>query len=251
MAYTLYGAPDNASLIIRIALEEMGLAYASYWVNRAENEQSTPAFLGLNPQGLLPVLLSDDLHEPLFETGAILLWLVQKHGALWPKQAGDMGTALKWLFFLSNTLHADLRALFYTERYVLDASLVPALRQGLRQRVMGHFALLEQEIAHRQGTWLLGSDFTVCDVYLAMCARWARLYPKADPIPHPMFANLPHVMALLRQFELRAAVQKSLALEGLIQQDACCFSLPQVPAARLQAIIGSQETRANEPDTSL
>ena len=175
MAYTLYCAPDNASFIIRMALEEMGLPYESRWVDRSQGEQSSPDFLGLNPQGLLPVLVSEDLREPLFETGAILLWLAQKHQALWPEQSADHGAALKWLFFLSNTLHADLRALFYTHRYLPDARLVPPLREGLRARVMTHFTLLDREMLGRRSPWLLGSALTVCDLYVAMCARWARL----------------------------------------------------------------------------
>ena len=239
MSYTLYCAPDNASLIIRMALEEMGLPYESHWVDRSHNEQSSPAFLGLNPQGLLPVLVSEDLQEPLFETGAIVLWLVQKHQALWPTSASQTGAALKWLFFISNTLHADLRALFYTERYVPDARLIPALRQGLRTRVMAHFSLLDQEIARHGGGCLLGDALTVCDIYLCMCARWARLYPRGDAMPSHAFAALPHVSALLVQFEHRPSVQKALALEGLTQADGRCFSLPSVPQAQLQAIMGT------------
>lgn len=239
MAYTLYYAPDNASLIIRMALEEMGLAYTAHRVDRSKSEQSSPAFMGMNPQGLLPVLVSEDLQEPLFETGAILLWLAQKHQALWPDQAAATGTALKWLFFISNTLHADLRALFYTERYLADATSIPVLRQGLRPRVLAHLGLLDQEIAKNGGTFLLGDRLSVCDLYIALCARWARLYPRGDAMAPNAFATLPHLGALLAEVERRPAVQKALALEGLTQADGCSFSLPQVPQAQLNAIVGT------------
>jgi glutathione S-transferase len=249
MAYTLYCAPDNASFIVRMALEEMGLPYESRWVDRSQGEQSSPTFLGLNPQGLLPVLVSDDLREPLFETGAILLWLAQKHQALWPEQAAETGAALKWLFFLSNTLHADLRALFYTHRYLPDARLVPPLREGLRGRVIKHFALLDREIAERGGPWLLGQTFTVCDLYAAMCARWARLYPLGDAMPQDAFNSLVQVSALATHIENRPAVRKALALEGLTQPDGACFSAPRVPQARLQAITGTADAPVPPPDT--
>lgn len=238
MSYVLYCAPDNASFIIRMALEEMGLPYDTRWVDRSQGEQSSPAFLGLNPQGLLPVLVSEDLHEPLFETGAILLWLAQKHRLLWPDHSAETGSALKWLFFLSNTLHADLRALFYTHRYLPDARLIPSLREGLRTRVMAHFTLLDQEMAGH-GPWLLGPSLTVCDLYAAMCARWARIYPLGDAMPIDAFASLPHVTALLARVEQRPAIRRVLALEGLNQPDSACFSAPRVPQERLQAITGT------------
>ena len=78
----LHYAPDNASLCIRLALEELGLPYETVLVNRATHAQRSPAYLALNPNGLIPVLETPD--GPLFETGAILLWLADTHGGLRP-----------------------------------------------------------------------------------------------------------------------------------------------------------------------
>ncbi|MCB1329029.1 MAG: glutathione S-transferase N-terminal domain-containing protein, partial [Maritimibacter sp.] len=69
----LHYAPDNASLIIRIALEELGLPYETRLVDRQAEAQKSPAYLALNPQGLIPVLETPE--GPIFETAAILLWL--------------------------------------------------------------------------------------------------------------------------------------------------------------------------------
>ncbi|BDY15502.1 hypothetical protein Sulfitobl28_14720 [Sulfitobacter pontiacus] len=79
--YTLHYAPDNASLIIRLALEAQGVAYDTCLVDRAAQGQSAPAYRALNPHGLIPALQTPD--GPLFETGAILLWLADRHGG-WP-----------------------------------------------------------------------------------------------------------------------------------------------------------------------
>ena len=78
--YVLHYAPDNASLIVRLALEELGVPYRTTLVDRATRQQDSAAFRALNPAGLIPVLETPD--GPLSETGAILLWLVERHGAL-------------------------------------------------------------------------------------------------------------------------------------------------------------------------
>ena len=76
--YTLHYAPDNASLIIRLALEAQGVAYDTCLVDRAAQGQSAPAYRALNPHGLIPALQTPD--GPMFETGAILLWLARGAG---------------------------------------------------------------------------------------------------------------------------------------------------------------------------
>ncbi|MEO0904761.1 MAG: glutathione S-transferase, partial [Pseudomonadota bacterium] len=108
----LHYAPDNASLCVRLALEELGLPYETVLVDRSQMAQKADAFLALNPNGLIPVLETAD--GPIFETAAILLWLAEREGRLMPA----VGTpahmhAIQWIIWLSNTLHPDLRMMFY------------------------------------------------------------------------------------------------------------------------------------------
>jgi glutathione S-transferase len=181
--------------------------------------------LRFNPQGLLPVLVDPGQDEPLFETAAILLHLADTHQALQPPPAAR-GRLLKWLFFLSNTLHADLRALFYSERYVATDSAIAALRNALHRRVTEHCALLEAEMVRHQGPYVLGAHIGVCDFYLAACIRWAQLYPHGDALPSAQLARYPRLMAMLRTLEQRPSVQKAYALEGM---DGSVFTAPNYP----------------------
>jgi len=80
MTYVLHYAPDNASMIFRLALEHLGVAYQTALVDRAAGGQNAAAYLALNPNGLIPVL--ETPQGPIFETGAILLWLGDTHGGL-------------------------------------------------------------------------------------------------------------------------------------------------------------------------
>ena len=225
MFYTLFYSPDSANIVVRMVLEELALPYEALDVNRTQEGQRSPEFLRFNPQGLLPVLVDPAQDEPLFETAAILLHLADTHQALQPPPAAR-GRLLKWLFFLSNTLHADLRALFYSERYVATDSAIAALRNALHRRVTEHCALLEAEMVRHQGPYVSGAHIGVCDFYLAACIRWAQLYPRGDALPLAQLAQWPRLLAMLRALEQRPAVQKAYALEGM---EGAVFSAPNYP----------------------
>jgi Glutathione S-transferase, N-terminal domain len=77
--YTLFYVPDSANLVVRIALEELGASFAALLVEGAGAASRDAAFLALNPQGLVPVLVDSHQDEPLFETAAILLHLSEQH----------------------------------------------------------------------------------------------------------------------------------------------------------------------------
>jgi glutathione S-transferase len=214
VTYVLYWCPDNANLIVRMALEELAAPYRAVPVDRAAGELRGAAYLTKNPQGLLPVLVDPEQDAPLFETGAILLHLADRHGRLLPEGAGR-GRCLKWLFFLSNTLHADLRCMFHSDRYVADPAAIPALRGALRGRIARHFALLDAEIGRSGGPWLLGDEPTICDIYLAVCARWAVLYPVGHAVPADTIASNTRLAALLRALEQRPAIRRACEQEGI------------------------------------
>ena len=212
--YRLHYAPDNASLIVRLALEEMRLPYATTLVDRTRAEQRGAAYRALNPHGLIPVL--ETPQGPLFETGAILLWLADTHGAMAPaRDHPDRGGFLKWLFFTANTLHTELRMLFYAPVY---AGPDPAVRDALRgqtvARLRGHLARLDS-MAGDAPAWLDPDRPSVLCYYIACLMRWAALYPRDfdrgwyDP------AHTPALLRMIANLEPRPAVQAADTAEGL------------------------------------
>lgn len=233
MTLRLHWSPDSANLVVRMALEELGLGYAAVRVDRARGGLGAPAFLRLNPQGLLPVLEDGEL--VLFETGAILLHLADRAGRLGPEgpdaRAPQARAAfLGWLFYLSNTLHADLRAAFYSRRYVDRDEIVPALRAGLARRVAGHCALLEAQVGPEG--WLVGDAPTLVDLYLAACLRWARLYPSAAPVLGDLEA-WPRLGAALAALEARPGVARAFAAEHIGGRPLTAPAPPDLPAAEI------------------
>ena len=233
MTLRLHWSPDSANIVIRIALEELGLAFEPVRVNRAAGELKQPEYLKLNPQGLLPVLEDGDL--VLFETGAILLHLADRTGRLGPegpdaREPQARAAFLKWLFYLSNTVHADLRAAFYSSRYVSDAAAIPALRAGLAERFRQHMALIDGVLGVTG--WLAGGTPTLADFYLAACLRWAQIYPGGaaliawDDIPA-------RLREMLRATELRPAVSRAFASEHITGRPLTAPAPPDLPAGEV------------------
>ncbi|MCE8007937.1 glutathione S-transferase family protein [Aestuariivita sp.] len=214
MPYVLHYAPDNASLIIRLALEEMGLPYRTALVDRAKEGQRKPDYLRLNPNGLIPVL--ETPHGPIFETGAILLWLADTHGQMAPGPTHcDRAAFLKWLFFVSNTLHADLRITFYPHRYAGPSKSHHAtMRRAVQARLRTHLAHLEA-LAKEPCRFLGSAAPSVLDYYLAACLRWMALYPADQDRGWFSLADTPHLGTLLLRLETRPAVAAATDAEGL------------------------------------
>mgnify|MGYP000445225555 CR=1 FL=1 len=229
--YRLHGSPDSANYVVRMVLEELGQPYDYVPVDRLVSEQKSARYRRLNPQGLIPVLEVPGQDAPMFETGAILLFLADRHGALAPEPSSPArGRFLKWLFFISNTLHSDLRISFRVKRYLADESRHALFSQTLTERIAASLAHLDAEIAATGGPYLLGKSLTCADFYLAACARWAQVYPGTG---RWTLEKTPHLRALLRHLETRPSVEtasRKEQIEGEPFTDPRAASLPGATA---------------------
>lgn len=88
---------------VSIMLEECALPYRVHPVNIGKGEQFTPEFLALNPNNRIPAIVDgegpDGKPLPLFESGAILIYLAEKTGKLVPKSPRGRLICLQWLMF--------------------------------------------------------------------------------------------------------------------------------------------------------
>ncbi|MEE8535671.1 MAG: glutathione S-transferase N-terminal domain-containing protein, partial [Kiloniellales bacterium] len=99
----LYSATTPNGQKIHIMLEETGLAYKVIWVDIDRGDQFKPAFLKISPNNKIPALVDSEGPDgqpiSLFESGAILIYLAEKAGALLPKEARSRYKTLEWLMF--------------------------------------------------------------------------------------------------------------------------------------------------------
>ncbi|MDP3263759.1 MAG: glutathione S-transferase [Tabrizicola sp.] len=217
--YTLHYAPDNASLIIRLVLDGAGIPYRTALVDRRTRQQDSAEYRALNPAGLIPTLITP--HGPISETGAILLWLADTHG-LGPKPADpDRLPFLKWLFFLSNTAHADLRQMFYPHLYCpVDAH--PAHAEIMTARMNRHFALLDKAAAEHPTLFAPPRPLAA---YTITLARWCVLYTDTAK-PWFSLTDYPTLRGLAEAQERRVETPVIARAEGL---GPAPFTDPQDP----------------------
>jgi len=211
MNLTLHHAPDFASTIVRIALEELELPHTLAIVDFDAGSHHSPEYRRINPVGLIPALETDA--GPMFETAAILLWLVDKTGRLGPgPDDPDRGAFLSWLFFTSNALHTAALAMFYPHRPAGEAN-TDAARTAAHDQVIARLGLIESLIATQQPRWLSAQHPGVLGFYIGVLIRWLTSLP-----PEPFridLADFPNLRAVLAAHESRPSVQRVAADEGL------------------------------------
>ncbi len=95
----LYTAATPNGWKASIALEELGLPYELKAIALDKNEQKTPEFLEINPNGRIPAIIDRDADITVFESGAILQYLAEKTGKLMPSDPKGKYSVIQWLMF--------------------------------------------------------------------------------------------------------------------------------------------------------
>lgn len=205
----LHYAPDNASLIIRLVLEELGKPYDTVLVDRSANAQHSAAYLKINPMGTIPAL--ETPNGVVFETAAILLWLVDRAGRMAPTvDSPDRGAFLSWMMVASNGMQNDLRQHFYAERFT--AGPLEDHRAIVSKRLHAHLDRFE-ELLGEGHAWFGADDPTALDYYVAVPLRWCALYLQNESWFE--LTNWPRLHSLAKRIESRPAMQAAMAAEGL------------------------------------
>jgi GST-like protein len=99
----LYSLPTPNGIKVSVMLEETGLPYEPHRVDFDARDQQSPEFLSLNPYGKIPAIIDpngpDGKPCPLFESGAILLYLADKTGRFMPRSVAGRYETIQWLMF--------------------------------------------------------------------------------------------------------------------------------------------------------
>ena len=157
--------------------------------------------------------------EPVFETAAILLHLAERHNAMAPAPTDPKRAAfLKWLFFMSNTVHADFRLLVYPHKHTSESGCAD-LQRGAEQRIAHAFSILDDAAQEWSGP---ADAPTIMDYYVVTMMRWCVLYPSKNQTWFNIGAY-PTLHALAKSIETRPAVRAAIQAEGLNETP---FSLP-------------------------
>lgn len=207
--YTLYYSPASASMVVHLALLEIGVPYRLERVDLHAGGQRQPGYLKLNPEGVVPTLVTDG--EPVTESAALLMALAERHpdAHLAPiPGSAERAAWYQWIVYL-NTLAATYRLWFYPAD--LGASEHPsAVRDALRRKIEGAWDRLEHHVTAAGGPYLMGREFSGADLYLTMLMRWSRKMPRPA-------TQWPALKALADRVRERRSWKKLYELEGLTE----------------------------------
>ncbi len=162
----------------------------------APHNTASPAFVALNPQAQIPVMQDGDLI--LTESMAIALYLARRYGgALGPQTPDEDGEALQWAFLAISAVEGPALDILYPYQFGTAATPEGAAKIAAATQALARpLARIE---AHLQGRdWLMGGRFTVADICLAECLRYAQPHP-------PALAAYPAIRGWLARCQARPA----------------------------------------------
>ena len=206
----LYSLPTPNGVKVSIMLEEIGLPYEVHLVDFNKDDQKTPEFLSLNPNGKIPAIIDPDgpggQPLPLFESGAILQYLAEKTGRLLPQDPVRRYQTIQWVYFQMGGIGPMFGQVgfFYKFAGKEIADKRPLERYVAESRRL--LDVIEQRLEGRQ--WIMDDDYTIADISMF---GWVRnligFYGARELVA---FDALKHVPAWLERGLERPAVERGL-----------------------------------------
>lgn len=194
-----------------IMLEEVGLDYEVDPINILEGEQLDPAFRKISPNHRIPAIIDTDgpggKPYAVFESGAILMYLAEKTGKLWPADRAQRYDVFQWLMFQMGNIGPIFGQNGYFQGYCPED--VPLARERYHKMAKQLYGVLDERL--KDSAYLAGPDYSIADV---------ATYPWTTPIQQNLhkidIETYPHVKRWGEIIAKRPAVQRGI---GVLQDD--------------------------------
>lgn len=188
---------------ISIALEELGIPYKTHSVDISKGEQFKPDFLAINPNNKIPAIVDHDAPGgrplALFESGAILLYLAEKTGALMPSDPRGRAEVTQWLMFQMAGVGPMMGQLNHFAVYA-NAKIPYAIDRYRNEskRILG---VLDRQLASRD---YLATTYSIADI-----ATYPWLKVARDMLPD-LLDGTHNLLQYLHRVGSRPAVQRGM-----------------------------------------
>jgi glutathione S-transferase len=203
MSITYYYSPMSTAARTTWAIEELAVPCERILVDLQKKETRTPAFLAMNPNGRIPLLVIDG--TPIFESTAILIYLAETYGVdkgLYPKPGLARAEQLTWIVWANIGMLAPL------QRWMQNTSgQVPAEQHNAKAAEVAKreadamLKVLDDALAGK--SYLTGDAFTMADLAAASYTG-LMAYLKYD------FSANTNVVAWAARCQARPAFQKAM-----------------------------------------
>jgi GST-like protein len=208
----LYSLPTPNGVKVSIALEELGLPYEPHLVDFGSDDQLSPEFLSLNPNNKIPAIIDPDgpggRPLPLFESGAILVYLAEKAGRLLPKDPAARYETLQWVMFQMGGVGPMFGQVGFFVKFAGKDFEDKRPRDRYVAEAKRLLAVLDGRLAGR--AWIMGDEYTIADI---ATFPWVRnlvgFYGAGELVEFDRYAN---VRRALEAFVQRPAVQAGLTI---------------------------------------
>ncbi len=155
-----WGTPNGKK--VSIMLEEIGLPYEVYPINIGQGDQFTAEYLAINPNNKIPSIIDADgpggKPFTLFESGAILMYLAEKSGKLWPADMRQRYTVIQWLMFQMG----GVGPMFGQANYFFRLQeKVPYAIERYYKEALRLYGVLEKRLDERE---YLAGDYSIADI---------------------------------------------------------------------------------------
>ncbi|WP_374580506.1 glutathione S-transferase N-terminal domain-containing protein [Pseudoduganella sp.] len=208
----LYSLPTPNGVKVSIMLEETGLPYEAHLVDFESGDQMTPEFLSLNPNNKIPAIIDPDgpggQPLPLFESGAILLYLAEKTGQLLPQEPAARYETIQWLMFQMGGIGPMFGQVGFFHKFAGKAYEDKRPRDRYIAESARLLNVLEQRLQGRQ--WIMGDAYSIADIAIFPWVRnLVEYYGAGDLVGFERFTNVQRVLAA---FVARPAVARGLKI---------------------------------------
>jgi GSH-dependent disulfide-bond oxidoreductase len=208
----LYSLPTPNGVKVSIMLEEIGLPYEPHLVDFDTNDQASPEFRSLNPYGKIPAIIDPagpgGEPLPLFESGAILIYLAEKSGQFLPRAAPAHYETLQWLMLQVGAVGPMFGQVGFFHKFAGREYQDKRPRDRYVAEAQRLLRVLDARLASRD--WLLGDTYTIADIAVF---PWVRnligFYGAGDLVG---ISDFPQVSRALAAFVARPAVARGLTI---------------------------------------
>jgi len=191
---------------VSILLEELGIDYETHFINIGKGDQFTPEFLVVSPNNRMPAIVDhqeEGASVPVFESGAIMFYLAQKHDQFLPSDPVLQKEILEWLFWQTGNQGPMMGQHSHFFNYAPDEEKQGYGRKRYEAESMRCLKVLDTRLRDRD--WIVGDDYSIADM---ICWPWV-LIAKAMQLSLEDFPNLVRWRAAVKD---RPAVQRGVAL---------------------------------------
>tara|TARA_R110000787_G_scaffold137949_2_gene251583 strand:+ start:299 stop:931 length:633 start_codon:yes stop_codon:yes gene_type:complete len=145
---------------VSIMLEECGLDYTTHAVNIGKDEQFDPAFLKISPNNKIPAIVDRDNGLSLMESGAILMYLAEKSGKLWPQDPDGKWKTVEWLMFQMGGVGPMFGQTHHYTKY--NPGKAPYAEERYLNETKRLYGVMNEKLG--KTAYLAGDEYTIADI---------------------------------------------------------------------------------------